>query len=125
MRLAAVVMILLLLIGLSCEACSGKHTSHGVRNGNVVKLANEGWFWKTSEVEIIRGGMNTGSGSFGVKPFYATVTNQNDLNKLQWAFDQQKEVVITYDEYFFTPFSSECDGEDEHCSYVSSVEVKP
>lgn len=125
MKLLAITMFLLLAIGLSCNACSGKHTAHGTRNGNIVKLAEEGLFWKTEEVEIIRGGMTTGTGGFGVKPFYATVTNRDDLAKLQKAFEQQKEVVITYDEYFFTPFSSECSGEDEHCAYVSSVEVKP
>lgn len=108
---------------LGVNACCMVHVGSGERNGIVVKLADEGFFKKTHELEIIRGGMNGGSGSFGVKPFYATIPNDRDFQTLQSAYEQQKEVYVTYDEYMLT-FASECNGSEEHCSFVSSVRVK-
>lgn len=81
---------LLLLCG-----CGLNSPATGTRNGQIVMLKKEGIFSKTWECEIIKGGMNSGSGSFG-QPFYFTVMSDADAKSLQSAMDAQQEIIIKY-----------------------------
>ncbi len=67
----------------------------GEKNGTITKLANTGLFCKTWEAEIIRGGLNSGSGVIGAA-FDFTIEDDALLKKVQQAFDQQREVRIHY-----------------------------
>ena len=117
--LATLVLIFFAIFGMT-----HLHTGHGQRNGTIVKLAQEGVINTTWEVEIIRGGINAGQGGFGVKPFYATISDPSLLPVLQSAFDKQQEIQLTYDEFFWTPLASECRGQGENCAFVSQVVIK-
>ena len=81
-------------------------TAKGEKIGVIVKCANEGIFIKTYECELIRGGMNNGSGSFG-KSFHFTSENKNDISILEQALNSQKEVKITYHSELITLFRTE------------------
>ena len=81
------------LIALSLQGCW--ETSKGEKIGVIVKCASEGVIVKTYECELIRGGMNGGSGSFG-KSFHFTVENKNDIPILEEALNNQSEVKIAY-----------------------------
>jgi len=94
-------------------------TARGEKVGTVIKFAQEGYFAKTWEGEIVRGGMNGGSGSFSITPLHFTVMDESLIPKVQAAFDSQKEVVVTYEQHaiLFT-FTSECtDG----CKFLTSI----
>lgn len=70
-------------------------TESGEKVGNVVKLGREGMFVKTNEAELIRGGMANGSGSFG-EPFDFTIENEDVLQVIQYALENNKSVKIKY-----------------------------
>ncbi len=70
-------------------------TERGEKIGTLVKVNKQGIFIGTHEAELIRGGMNNGSGSFG-KPFDFTIENENDLDIAKEALEQQKAVKIKY-----------------------------
>src|SRR4029077_18527596 len=97
----------------------GRLTGRGEKVGTIIKVSQEGFFFKTWEVEIIRGGMNGGSGGFSTKPLHVTVMNEDLLPEVRRAFDEQKEVVVTYEEHLFVfTLTSECtDG----CKYLTSI----
>lgn len=67
----------------------------GEKLGRITKLNQQGTICKSWEGEIIRGGMNNGSGAFGA-PFQFTVEDPVVLKQVQAAFDKQQEVKITY-----------------------------
>lgn len=75
--------------------CGVNSPSTGTRNGQIVMLKKEGIFCKTWECEILKGGMNGGSGAFG-QPFYFTVQSEGDAKTLQSAMDSQQEIIIHY-----------------------------
>lgn len=84
------------LISLLAVALTGCwETSKGTKIGTIVKLADEGMFIKTHEGQLIRGGMNNGSASFG-QAFEFTIEDNDTYNVAQFALDHQKEVRITY-----------------------------
>lgn len=113
---------ILVLTGLCVCLCGCWTTQQGEKIGTVVKIAKEGLWFKTWEVEIIKGGMSNGSGGFGVKPFDATVSNQKILAVLQNAINNQQEVKITYHVEAFTwPTRNEShEGENR---FIDSVEI--
>lgn len=92
-------------------------TGGGVHVGNIIQLSDDGLFVKTHEIEVVRGGMNGGSGSFSTKPFYGTINDPGLLAKAQDAFDKQYEVKVTYTTYFFTPLAS-----DNGDTFVTDIE---
>ncbi len=94
-------------------------TAEGDKVGVVVKCAREGWFIKTFECELIRGGMNNASGAFG-KPFYFTAENSNDIPILEEALNDQKEVHIKYHQELLSLWRTET----EDNSFLDSIEVK-
>ena len=70
-------------------------TGEGQKAGIIVKLAREGAFNKTFEAELIRGGLSSGSGVNG-KSFHFTIENPLLAEKIESAFENQKEVIIKY-----------------------------
>ena len=73
---------------------------YGQKVGQIVRMTNEGIVCKTYEAQLIRGGLNDGSGAFGIKSFEFTVP-EHLTDKVQAALDKQIEVVIDYDTNFF------------------------
>jgi hypothetical protein len=92
-------------------------TGQGEKVGSVIKVSNEGLLFKTNEVEIVRGGMNNGSGAFSTTPLNVTVNDPGILAKIQDALDKQYEVKVRYVDYFWTPLSS-----DSNSRYLVDVE---
>jgi hypothetical protein len=76
-------------------------TQTGTKVGIITKLARQGLFAKTYEGQIIRGGLNSGSGALGA-PFDFTVENDAVREKLQEAMDKNQEVKIYYHKEAFT-----------------------
>jgi hypothetical protein len=67
----------------------------GEKVGVITRLTKQGWFCPTWEAEIIRGGMNAGTGVMG-QAFHFTVEDQRLVPLVQAAFDAQREVKITF-----------------------------
>lgn len=68
----------------------------GEKVGQIVKLNKQGLIRETWEGQLIRGGMNNGSGSFGMVPFEFTIDDDSILQKVKDALDKQTEVKIKY-----------------------------
>ena len=68
----------------------------GEKVGQIVRMTNEGIVCKTWEAQLIRGGLNNGSGAFGVTPFEFTISDPLMAEKVQKYMDSQQEVKITY-----------------------------
>lgn len=81
-------------------------TGNGEKIGVVMKTARQGVFCTTNEVEIVRGGMNNGTGAVG-SAFHVTVPNDADFKRLTEAMEKQEEVKITYRSEFATFCSSD------------------
>lgn len=97
-------------------------TDKGKKIGTVIKLSQSGVFVKTWEAEMIKGGMNGGSGAFGVKPFFFTVRDLNLLPAIEASFNSQKEIVLSYHEELACLWDSEAINKDEGaCYYVDAV----
>lgn len=79
--------------------------SNGEKVGTIVKLAHEGRIHKTYEAELIRGGLNGGTGVMGT-PFDFTISNPVLLPIAYRAMEENKAVKITYHTDYFAPISS-------------------
>jgi hypothetical protein len=118
MRKFSLVICMLFLSG------CGHVTGNGNRVGTIIKLSDEGWWHKTHEIEIVRGGMTSASGGFGVKPFFATISDDYTYQRAQQYFNSQTEVEITYTETFGSWWASQCDGDDEDCAFVTNIRAR-
>lgn len=67
----------------------------GEKIGSITRLQRTGFFCKTWEGEIIRGGLNSGSGVMGMA-FHFTVEDDALAKKVEQAMDAQQEVKISY-----------------------------
>ena len=67
----------------------------GEKIGVITKLAKNGTFCQTWEAEIVRGGLNGGSGVVG-QPFDFTIEDEQLVTQIKEALDNQKEVKIFY-----------------------------
>lgn len=90
-----VMVFLLFFIPKSVSTSPGK----GKKIGKIVKISKQGMIFKTWEGELIRGGLNDGSGSFGPS-FYFTVESEEMAKKVMDAFENQYEVIIDYRKEF-------------------------
>ena len=110
-----------MLVILLSSMLSGCWTrSVGEKTGVIVKFAKEGMFFNSWEGELIRGGMNSGSGVFG-KPFNFTVEDEKLIPIIQSALENQKEVRIHYHiESFVWPTRAE----DQSEGFIDSIEVE-
>jgi hypothetical protein len=88
------------------------------KNGTLVKLAKSGMINKTWEAEIVRGGSYTGGTGVQGAPFDFTISDPALLPKVQDAFDNQREVRITYHQSWPSFWSSDSGG-----NYLDSIEV--
>ena len=68
----------------------------GEKIGQVVKVNHQGWQRVTWEAQLIRGGMNNGSGAFGVAPFDFTIESEDMAKKVQEYMKSQQQVIIRY-----------------------------
>jgi hypothetical protein len=119
--LASVIFGVALVVVTICFIACGHVTGNGTRVGTIIKLSDEGWWHKTHEIEIVRGGMNAASGGFGVKPFFATISDEYTYQQAMQYFNTQTEVEINYTDLFGSFWSSECNGEDENCAFVLTI----
>ena len=98
--------ILILLILLT--SCNISTPKEGQKIGRIVKLADEGLFYKTCEGELIRGGLIDGSGSMGTS-FHFVIENERLKNMAYDALYGQYEVIITYRSELFSSLTrSQC-----------------
>lgn len=93
-------------------------TKTGDKVGVVVKVSREGMFCPTYEAEIVRGGLNAGTGVNG-QAFYVTVPDKQMADKLEAAMNDGKEVHITYHQEWATFCRSDSDN-----YFLDSFEVK-
>lgn len=68
----------------------------GQKIGTIVKVSQEGVLFNTFEAQLIRGGMNGGSGAFGVQPFDFTIEDPTLLKACEGYMQSNVEVVVTY-----------------------------
>lgn len=92
------------MLGLSLTAC--KDMGNGEKVGQIVKLSKYGFFCKTYEAQIIRGGLNNGSGASGLA-FDFTIEDEKLVPAVQAALDSQTEVKIHYNTEAATACRSE------------------
>lgn len=91
--------LILAMICLSLNGCY--ETANGTKLGTLVKCAQEGLFIKTYECELIRGGLNNSSGSFGAS-FHFTVSDKKLIEVAERALNQQKEIKLSYHQELIT-----------------------
>lgn len=87
-------LLFIFLSVISLTACY--ETKEGEKIGSIVKLAKEGIIFNTWEGQLIRGGLQSGSGSFGAVPFNFTVEDEDTLIRLKKALEDQKEIKVKY-----------------------------
>ncbi len=77
--------------------------STGEKVGGVTRLSHEGFIplCKTWEAELIRGGLNNGSGVVGGASFRFTVPSNDLMQQVKQALESQKEVKIHYHHEMF------------------------
>lgn len=73
----------------------------GEKIGSITRIQKTGVFYQTWEAEIIRGGLNSGSGVVG-NAFHFTVESEELAEKVKQAMLAQQEVKITYREEALT-----------------------
>lgn len=81
----------------------------GEKIGSVTRLQRTGAFCKTWEGEIIRGGLNSGSGVVG-NAFHFTIEDDALAQQVQRAMEAQQEVKITYKKEAITLCRSDSDS---------------
>ncbi len=109
--LVVISMCLIVVVSIKLMSMLCTHlVNSGEKVGTVIKASQQGFFFKTNEVEIVRGGMNAGSGSFSVTPLNGTVHDDKLFKQLQDALENQYEIRVQYRDYFWTPISSDNGG---------------
>lgn len=118
--LAVIVMIFLGLAVLPLLAKNEK-PGQGDKIGVVVRINEQGRLWrgsfgfislcKTWEGQLIRGGLDDGSGAFGVAPFDFTVPTNELAEKVKHYMLAQTEVVVKFStDYIYFKCNSESSG---------------
>lgn len=95
--------IICLIVLFFTTGCNVNKPSKGQKIGTIVKLSQEGLFYKTYEGELIRGSLTDGSGAFG-GIFFFVIEDTNLVNKAKYAMENNKEVILIY-----------------HCEFISSL----
>ncbi len=95
-------------LALLVTSCTFSTPAKGSKIGRIVKISEEGVFYKTVEGELIRGGLLDGNGSMG-SSFKFTIEDDSLKDIAYDAFSNQKEVIITYEsELISSLFRSQC-----------------
>lgn len=107
--------ILALAASLLLTACGDKGS--GEKNGTITKLATNGFFCKTHEMEIQRGGLQGGTGVNGAT-FDVTIEDPKLYEIAQAAIKTGAEVQITY----HTELNSFCRS-DSQDNFLTSIKI--
>ena len=91
--------------------------STGEKNGVITKLAQSGVFCKTWEMEIVRGGLTSGSGVVGA-PFDVTIENPDLVKIAKQAIDTGAEIRIHYSREMVSFCRSDSDS-----TFLTSIEI--
>lgn len=95
------VMFGLMLASFAFSGCMCATPTHGVKTGVIVKVASEGLFVPTYEAQLIRGGLQGGSGAMG-QPFDFNLKAGPVLDAAQKALDSGSEVEVEYERHLVT-----------------------
>ena len=90
----------------------------GEKTGRIVKIAKAGYVIKTWDGELIRGGLNDGSGSMG-RSFHFTIESDELVEKLKSAMESQKQINIKYHKEWITFLRTN----DDQNYFADSVEI--
>ena len=83
----------------------------GEKVGFITKVEKLGWICRTWEAELIRGGLQDGSGAIGGRAFHFTIHKDDVLlEKVKSAMARQVEVKIKYRQDAITFCSTHNDG---------------
>lgn len=85
--------ILIAVMAISLTGCGDCGNEAHV--GSVIKLGKTGAFCKTWEAEIVRGGLNNGSGGVSTTAFNFTIEDPKLVDLVQDAFDKQYEIKVS------------------------------
>lgn len=106
--------LVIIAVALALSGCM--ELGDGEKLGVITRASTTGWFCKTNEIEIVRGGMNNGTGVVG-SAFHATVENPALFDRLKKALENQEEVKI----HFKHEWISFCRS-DSGSNFVTAVE---
>jgi predicted small secreted protein len=109
------------IVLLLATAC-GINTSpgYGEKIGQIVKVSRVGMFSDTYEAEIMRGGLQGGSGTVG-QSFHFTIPSKEMADQAQKMMEGQKEVLLKYRaEGLFSLSRTESQGH-----FATSIEEHP
>jgi hypothetical protein len=98
------------------SACS--YSGPSQRSGQIVKIASEGFINRTTEVEIIKGSLGNGSGAFGSR-FDFTINNPGLLLIANKAFEEGKEIIVSYHSNAICPLSSS----NRLCNFADNIVI--
>lgn len=112
------IIVVAILSTLSLSGCwdvgSGDHV------GQVIKMNKQGMFCKTWEVEIIKGGLTSGSGASGGRFDFTVPEGRTDIiDVLKQAMNTGEEVLVHYS----MESASFCRS-DSHSVFANSVQVE-
>src|SRR3989344_1161162 len=118
-----VALLVLVLLGLAVWPLLAwnERPGKGEKIGQIVRINEQGRLWtvslgliticKTWEGQLIRGGLDDGSGAFGVAPFDFTVPTDELVRKVEHYMRTQTEVVVRYStDYVYFKCNSESSG---------------
>jgi len=109
---------ILLFLAVFISGCS--YSGKSERDGQIVKIAKEGYFHKTTEVEIIKGSLQNGGGAFGSR-FDFTISDPALIEVANSAFQASKEIIVTYHSDAICPYSSSTSD----CNFADNIVEKP
>lgn len=99
------------IISLMMFGCGkGINSGEGRKIGQIVKIGQHGAFCSTYEAEIIRGGLNGGSGVNGLALDFS-ITDQKLFEQLTEAMEMQQEIELYYQKGFLRGI---CTGETNY-----------
>lgn len=96
--------ILIALFSLGLSGCY--EISKGVKVGRIVKCVNQGIIFKTFECELIRGGLNNSSGSFGAAWDFTVEDEETKLTALK-ALENNIPVEVHFHQELLTAFRTQ------------------
>ena len=112
-------MLLMILLSFFFTSCNMQTPQTGQKVGRIVKIAEEGLFFKTCEGELIRGGLVDGSGSLGGS-FHFTIEDEYLKKLAMQAFEEQSEIIMRYRVDLVTSITrSEC----RNSYFVTNIEI--
>lgn len=120
MRKKLALLVAFLLMGTLMSGCWDRGS--GEKIGTITRLNRVGTFCKTWEAEIIRGGLNTGSGVMG-QSFHFTVESDELAKDVEKYMNSQQEVKISYKMELVTFCRSERESEDHFLTKIEPLQV--